>query len=157
MVGIRQRAWWKLTLPARWPELASEKTTERTDTSASRRSPHQHGGDLSTSSQSNMFFSSTGWDRPTSIVVFGACDKVLRIWEVEWGEFSFIGELGLELHPQREWSGMVSFQHTSSSQLSLFQSSSPASSPLPSSCLLSTRFCPILFFTSLTPLPSADV
>jgi len=34
---------------------------------------------------SNMCYSSIGWGQPSSIVVSGGCDKVLRVWDVESG------------------------------------------------------------------------
>jgi F-box and WD-40 domain protein CDC4 len=38
-----------------------------------------------TETPSNMCYSSIGWGQPSSIVVSGGCDKVLRVWDVESG------------------------------------------------------------------------
>ena len=51
---------------------------------------------------SNMCYSSIGWGQPSSIVVSGGCDKVLRVWDVESGSVAFLFEFS-KISPLFTW------------------------------------------------------
>ena len=106
-----------------------------------------------------------GWGQPSSIVVTGGCHKVSRILDVEWVSVfvCFISQLAtlVAFTKRVEWSGVfptclfspsLFFPTLSNPPL---PPSPPSASSLPR--LLSTCFCPSLFFRSLKSLPSADV
>ncbi|KIJ99611.1 hypothetical protein K443DRAFT_162759 [Laccaria amethystina LaAM-08-1] len=127
-------------------ELAPEQTTERNLPSASRRSPHQQG-DKAARAQVEAGCV-TGPLAGASLAQ--SCDNVLTVWDVEMASgvvFCLSNPLLLFI-PLR-------FNHPLSETI-FFTRFLPVPSPLPSSRLISTRFLPICFFTSLTTLSPAN-
>jgi hypothetical protein len=113
--GFTQRACWKLAPPARRPGPAPDHITHRTLTPvASQSIPNNQHRDEAPQAQVKAECA-----RRSSIVVSGGCDKVLRVWEVEFGRvflcFSFIGKLGSRVASTTlvKWSGGPSSLHTS--------------------------------------------
>jgi len=103
--GFAQRTWWKLTPPTRRPGLTPEQNRQGILTLVASQAipkPTQRRGP-SSSSHSRWCYSPIDESRYSSIVRW-----VQKGFE-DLGCFPFLASWGLGLPPQREWSGVVSF------------------------------------------------